>query len=83
VLHQVSNLLLGIEFFVVPVVLLVLFLFLVLVLDLVLLHVMFLSYQLIWIVILLTNVMNHLVFLTGGKIIKELTMFSLFWLRIS
>jgi hypothetical protein len=50
---------------------------------LVLLHVLFLSYQLIWIVIFLTNMMNHLVFLTGGKIIKELTLFSLFWLRIS
>jgi hypothetical protein len=77
VLHQVSNLHLGIEFFV------VLFLFLVLVLDLALLHVLFLSYHLIWIVILLINMMNHLVFLTGGKIIKELTIFSLFWLRIS
>jgi hypothetical protein len=78
VLHQVSNLALGIEFFVVHLVLL-----LFLVLDLILLHVLFVSYQLIWIVILLTNMMNHLVFLTGGKIIKELTMFSLFWLRIS
>jgi hypothetical protein len=81
VLHQVSNLPLGIEFFVV--LHLVLLLFLVLVLDLALLHVLFLSYQFIWIVILLTNMMNHLVFLTGGKIIKELTLFSLFWLRIS
>jgi hypothetical protein len=78
VLHQVSNLALGIEFFMVHLVLL-----LFLVLDLILLHVLFVSYQLIWIVILLTNMMNHLVFLTGGKIIKELTMFSLFWLRIS
>jgi hypothetical protein len=83
VLHQVSNLPLGIEFFMVLVVHVVLLLFLILVLDLVLLHVMFLSYQLIWIVILLTNMMNHLMFLIGGKIIKELTMFSLFWLRIS
>jgi hypothetical protein len=77
VLHQISNLPLGIEFFV------VLLLFLVLVLDIALLHVLFLSCYLIWIVILLTNMMNHLVFLTGGKIIKELTLFSLFWLRIS
>jgi hypothetical protein len=77
VLHQVSNIPLGIEFFV------LLLLFLVLVLDLALLHVLFLSYHLIWIVILLTNMMNHLVFLIGGKIIKELILFSLFWLRIS
>jgi hypothetical protein len=77
VLHQVSNLPLGIEFF------MVLLLFLVLVLDLSLVHVLFPSYHLIWIVILLTNMMNHLMFLTGGKIIKELTIFFLFWLRIA
>jgi hypothetical protein len=82
VLHQVSNLPLEIEFFVL-LLHLVLLLFLVLVLDLALLHVLFLSYRLIWIVILLTNMMNHLVFLTGDKIIKELILFSLFWLRIS
>jgi hypothetical protein len=29
------------------------------------------------------NMMNYLVFLTSGKIIKKLTMFLLFWLRIS
>jgi hypothetical protein len=34
--------------------------------------------QLIWIVILLTNMMNHLVFLTGGNIRKEFILISLF-----
>jgi hypothetical protein len=76
-LHQISNFPLKIDFFV------VLLLFLVVVLDLAQFHVLFLSYHLIWIMILLTNMMNHLVFLTNGKIIKELTLFSLFWLRIS
>jgi hypothetical protein len=41
-------------------------------------HVLFLSCQLIWTVILLTNMMNSSVFLTSGKIIKDLTLISLF-----